>query len=75
MENLGFTLFNYNHRYYDVGGDILFSICRTSSGYYELIEKDKNTGDCIKYLFSGLEDALAEIVSYCEIPASDFEEV
>lgn len=74
MKKLGFTLFESAHRFYEMG-DILFSLRKASNGYYELIEKDKQTGDRMKYLFSNLEGALSEMVSYCEISGSDFEEV
>ena len=59
-------------KYYDLGW-IKASIERTSSGYFETVVKEIDTGDEFKSLHATMKSAFLEIMSYCEIDEWDFE--
>lgn len=71
MKSLSYAPYNENIRYYDCGG-FRFSLLRTSNGYYKLSKKDADGNRADNIYFSNLEQALAEMVSYCEVPAADY---
>lgn len=58
-------------KYYDLGR-VKMTIERTSSGFYLTETKDTETGSIVQHMFSTLEGALLEAISYTEIDESDY---
>lgn len=58
-------------KYYDLGR-VKMTIERTSSGFYQTETKDTETGQTIQHMFSTLEGALLEAISYTEIDEDDY---